>query len=125
MSPRQLSDSDWYNILEHYHYKCAVCGRSEPEVRFQQDHKIPRVRGGGNKLENWQPLCNECNNFKSTACRGCHLDCQQCSWAFPERFSPLRLSSENITKLRQYASENDTNPHDLLNQIVKNFFKDY
>jgi hypothetical protein len=23
----------------------------------------------------WQPLCAECNNFKSTACRGCQLEC--------------------------------------------------
>lgn len=119
----KLSDSDWHKILENYSYKCAVCSRSEPEVRFQQDHKIPRVRGGGNELENWQPLCDECNNFKSTACRGCNLDCRKCSWAFPERFAPLRLSSENITKLRQYAVVTDTNPHDLLNQIVDDFFK--
>lgn len=119
----KLSDLDWQQILETYKHTCAVCGRSEPEVRFQQDHKIPRTRGGGNELNNWQPLCDECNNFKSTSCRGCQLACEQCSWAFPERFAPLRLSSDNIYKLRQYAISTDLDPHELLNRVVEEFFE--
>lgn len=119
----KLSDSDWESVLEKYKHKCPVCSRSESEVRFQQDHKIPRNRGGGNELENWQPLCDECNNFKSTSCRGCQLVCEQCSWAFPERFAPLRLSSDNIQKLRQYARRADLDPHDLLNQAINEFFQ--
>ncbi len=119
----KLSNLDWQQILEQYNHKCAVCGRSEPDVRLQQDHKIPRTRGGGNELNNWQPLCNECNNFKSTSCRGCQLECEQCSWAFPERFAPLLLSSYNILKLRQYATMTNSDPHELLNLIVNEFFQ--
>lgn len=119
----KLSDTDWQQILEKYQHRCPVCSRSEPEVRFQQDHKIPRTRGGGNELTNWQPLCDECNNFKSTSCRGCQLECEKCSWAFPEHFAPLRLSSEHISKLRQSAANANSNPHDLLNQIVDDFFR--
>ena len=121
----KLSDRDWQEILNQYHNKCPVCSRSEPEVRFQQDHKIPRIRGGGNELTNWQPLCDECNNFKSTSCRGCQLDCKQCSWAFPERFAPLRLSSDNISRLRQFANNIDSDPHAFLNQIVEDFFRNH
>ncbi|MGB6169400.1 MAG: HNH endonuclease signature motif containing protein [Geitlerinemataceae cyanobacterium] len=119
----KLSNSDWEFILKRYKYKCAVCNRSEPEVRFQQDHKIPRNKGGGNELENWQPLCDECNNFKSISCRGCQLVCEQCSWAFPERFAPLRLSLDRIQKLRQYARQVDLDPNDLLNQAIDEFFQ--
>lgn len=119
----KLSDLEWQKILAQYNHKCAVCCRSEPEIRLQQDHKIPRTRGGGNELQNWQPLCDECNNFKSTSCRGCQLECEQCSWAFPERFAPLRLSSDNILKLRQYAAITNSDPHELLNQIVSESFK--
>jgi 5-methylcytosine-specific restriction endonuclease McrA len=119
----KLSDLDWNSVLETYKYKCAVCSRSEAEVRFQQDHKIPRNRGGGNEVENWQPLCDECNNFKSTSCRGCQLSCEQCCWAFPERFAPLRLSMENIQKLRRHARHVDLDPHDLLNQVIDEFFQ--
>jgi HNH endonuclease len=119
----KLSDVDWQQILEAHQSRCPVCSRSEPEVRFQQDHKVPRTRGGGNEMSNFQPLCDECNNFKSTSCRGCQLDCAQCSWAFPERFAPLRLSSDNISRIRQVAANDRTNPHDLLNQIVARFFQ--
>ncbi len=119
----KLSDTDWQQILETHQSRCCICSRSEPDVRFQQDHKVPRTRGGGNELSNFQPLCDECNNFKSTSCRGCQLDCAQCSWAFPERYAPLRLSSDNISRLRQTAAIDRINPHDLLNQIVSNFFR--
>jgi 5-methylcytosine-specific restriction endonuclease McrA len=119
----KLSDIDWQQILEQYKYRCVVCGRSEPEVRLQQDHKIPRIRGGGNELNNWQPLCDECNNFKSTSCRGCLLECQQCSWAYPEQFAPLRLSSDNIYRLRHYAATINCDPHNLLNEAVEEFFQ--
>lgn len=119
----KLANADWQQILEQYHYRCPVCSRAEPEVRFQQDHKIPRTRGGSNELTNWQPLCDECNNFKSTSCRGCQLECEICSWAVPDRFAPLRLSSDNIFKLRQSANRTNSNPHDLLNQIVDRFFQ--
>lgn len=119
----KLSEKDWQQILDRYQRKCPVCHRSEPEVRFQQDHKIPRMRGGGNELTNWQPLCDECNNFKSTSCRGCQLECKKCSWAFPDQFAPLRLSSENISKLREFARQINSDAHDLLNQIVDEFFQ--
>jgi HNH endonuclease len=118
----KLSDADWQKILENYQCRCPVCSRSEPEVRFQQDHKIPRTRGGGNELKNWQPLCDECNNFKSTSCRGCQINCETCGWAFPENFAPIRLSSENISKLRRSAAKNNSDPHEFLNQIVADFF---
>jgi HNH endonuclease len=118
----KLSDLDWQQVLENYQHRCPVCSRSEPEVRFQQDHKIPRTRGGGNELTNWQLLCDECNNFKSTSCRGCQLECEKCSWAFPDRFAPLRLSSDNISKLRQLAANTISDPHELLNKIVDRFF---
>jgi hypothetical protein len=52
-----------------------------------------------------------------------HLPKPKCSWAFPDRFAPLRLSSDNISKLRQLAANTQSDPHDLLNQIVYHFFE--
>lgn len=46
--------------------RCAQCGRTplDDGVKLVVDHKIPQSWGGGNELENLQPLCNECNHGK-------------------------------------------------------------
>lgn len=116
-----LSKVEWNEILKQYNFRCAVCGREETVVLIQQDHKIPRLRGGGDELQNWQPLCNECNNFKSTSCRGCSLDCKVCPWAFPEYYGPLRLANDLVKKVRQYAQHQNLDPELLLNKIVEEF----
>lgn len=115
----RLTDNLWEKILRNFAYRCAICGKSEPEVKLEQDHKIPRLRGGGDNEDNWQPLCGVCNNFKSTSCRSCKLlDCYECPWAFPEKYAPLQLSSLNIQRIRARALELSIDPHDLINQIV-------
>jgi 5-methylcytosine-specific restriction endonuclease McrA len=113
-----LNDGDWAKVLEQHHGKCPVCGRSEPQVRFDQDHKVPRLRGGGDELDNWQPLCIECNRFKMMMCRGCTDDCKQCGWAFPEKFAPLRLSSGNIVGIREMAHAAGRDPHVIANELL-------
>ncbi|MDY6938692.1 MAG: HNH endonuclease signature motif containing protein [Cyanobacteriota bacterium] len=118
-----LKDKTWQKILQKYQNCCAVCDREITKNNAQQDHKIPRLRGGGNEEENWQPLCKECNNFKSTACRGCDLDCQDCPWAFPERLAPIKLSSSNIQKVRKMAGDRKCTPSHLLNEIIDRYFK--
>lgn len=118
-TPRvKLSPADWTTVLKNYDGRCANCKRKPPEVNFDQDHKVPRVRGGGNELSNWQPLCTECNNFKSTACRGCDLDCSVCPWAFPEKYSPPRIETHLWEALQSIARANSDDPNDLLNRIL-------
>ena len=103
-APRtKLSDADWATVKSKYGNVCASCKRAEPEVRFQQDHKIPRTRGGQDGIDNWQPLCDECNNFKSVSCRSCELKCSECCWAYPEKYRPIRLSKELLLKLNEYC----------------------
>lgn len=126
-----LSDEDWAEILRRYENRCANCKRRPPEVRLQQDHKVPRVRqdktaqleGGADTLDNWQPLCDECNNFKSTSCRGCDRDCFVCPWAFPEKYKALMISPENTARLLALAKASNTDPDDLINSIVEGFLE--
>ncbi|AFY84097.1 HNH endonuclease [Oscillatoria acuminata] len=113
----------WKEILNKYSHCCAVCGRGEPLVRLDQDHKIPRLRGGGNQEENWQPLCKECNNFKSTACRGCQLECQTCPWAFPEQFAPIKMQGSDIKRIKDAALKKRVVPEELLQEIIKSYFE--
>ncbi len=121
-----LVQDEWQNLQDRYGNRCAVCGRSIDEVkRFEPDHKIPRLRGGGDRIENLQPLCNECNNFKSTACRGCQLECLKCPWAFPEKYAPINLSSSNIEKIREAAKQQKKSASDLMNEIIEEYFSQY
>ena len=113
----------WEKILDSYNHCCANCGRHESEMRLDQDHKIPRLRSGGDDELNWQPLCKECNNFKSVACRGCDLDCLSCPWAFPEKFAPVRLNTGNIELIRNLATDRDIAPSELLNTIVEEYLQ--
>lgn len=119
----KLSNHVWNEILTKYQHKCAVCGREASIVRLDQDHKIPRLRGGDNEAENWQPLCGECNNFKSTACRGCHLDCNQCPWAFPEEFAPIKISPKNIKIIKAMATQKQIAAEDMLDQIIQSYLQ--
>ena len=117
-----LRDEDWAKVLERYHHRCPVCSRSSLEIRLDQDHKVPRLRGGGDEIENWQPLCKECNNFKSTACRNCTLDCNKCPWAFPGQYAPIKLRPQNIERIRQQALSLGKDPSEVLNSIVEEYF---
>lgn len=46
--------------------RCAQCGRTpmEDRIKLHVDHKIPQEWGGGNEIDNLQPLCSECNEGK-------------------------------------------------------------
>ena len=96
-----------------------VCHRKEPKVKFDQDHKIPRVRGGSDDIDNWQPLCVECNNFKSTACRGCEEDCKKCPWAFPEKYIQIRIKPEIVKLLKNKANQLEVDIHDFTNELIR------
>lgn len=123
-TPRtKLNESDWERLLAAHNKKCPVCGRLYGTIKFDQDHKVPRLKGGGDELTNWQPLCGECNNFKSTACRGCELDCQNCPWAFPERHSLIKIGNDDANRIREYARKLGISPSDLMKKIVAYFFE--
>lgn len=82
-----LSATQKQSLFQRSGFRCAICGKeTKAGVRgLQADHKIPLSRGGSEALSNWQPICNECNVAKRRLCQDCTLDCQSCSWAFPER----------------------------------------
>lgn len=116
----KLVSDDWERVKAAYNYLCPSCRRPEPVVRFQQDHKVPRTRGGGDGLDNWQPLCDECNNFKSVACRGCELDCGTCCWAYPEKYAPVRLSREILEDLNSFCTKRELEPDRFVEELIRN-----
>jgi 5-methylcytosine-specific restriction endonuclease McrA len=118
----KLGKSDWKKLKEQYNHKCASCGAQEPDVRLSPDHKIPRSRNGSNDLGNWQPLCEQCNNIKSNACRGCTLNCGVCSWAFPNDYKPLIIADDNKELIKRSADKLKVAQSDLVNRILRDHF---
>jgi len=98
-----LTQAQKVKLFESNDYCCATCGlKIDAGVRgLQADHKVPLSRGGNNSLENWQPMCNNCNVGKRRACEGCEIDCSTCSWAFPETVGVKTMVSINEGVLRR------------------------
>lgn len=58
--------AEWETLKAQYNWRCPRCRRGEPEIRLVADHIVPVVLGGSNNIENIQPLCGPCNNWKRT-----------------------------------------------------------
>jgi len=116
------SNTLWAQIKKNAGYKCAHCGQQEPAVKLSPDHRTPRSRGGTNDDDNWQPLCEQCNNAKSSACQGCNLNCNVCFWAFPEDYKPIVIQDDNREQIRRAAEKLGLSQSELANRILQEHF---
>lgn len=62
-----FTDGEWASLKSACDYRCVRCGRREPEIELTVDHVVPLSRGGGNGIDNIQPLCMPCNSQKATS----------------------------------------------------------
>lgn len=116
-------------LFEEFKYQCAACGRSfsAGEKGLEADHKIPLMRGGSSNLDNWQPLCIDCNVSKRRSCQDCQENCYQCAWAFPEhygRITPVHLPYQLLNSLREIAQEKGVHSQELIIEAVEKFIKE-
>ena len=68
------TEKQWLQLKERHGYKCAKCGTPETSLdvrldelhfaKLTKDHVLPISRGGGDNIENIQPLCRSCNSRK-------------------------------------------------------------
>lgn len=63
-SAENYTAEQWLALKAAVEYTCLCCGRQEPEIQLTVDHIVPVSKGGGNGIEQIQPLCGECNNVK-------------------------------------------------------------
>jgi hypothetical protein len=121
--PREtLPKKIWVDVKSRFGYKCTNCGAQEPSIKLSPDHKVPRAKGGGNESSNWQPLCEQCNNIKSSTCRGCDQNCYVCSWAFPETYKQILITDDNKALLMREATNKGVHQAELANNILRNYF---
>lgn len=60
------TNGEWELLKTQYNFTCPACHKIEPEIKLTKDHIISLLRGGSNKIENIQPLCQSCNSKKHT-----------------------------------------------------------
>ena len=118
----QISKQDWNAFKATNGFRCSHCGMSEPDVKLSPDHRQPRARGGTNDMTNIQPLCEQCNILKSSACMGCSDNCFVCPWAFPETYKPIKINDDNKELIRRLAEKKNKDQSGLVNDILKNYF---
>ncbi|MGB8772050.1 MAG: HNH endonuclease signature motif containing protein [Candidatus Korobacteraceae bacterium] len=118
----KLGKAEWERLKEQYGHKCAHCGAQEPDVKLSPDHKIPRTRHGPNDFGNLQPLCEQCNIRKSSACAGCTLNCNICPWAFPNEYKQITIADDNKELARRAAEKLKVSQSDLVNTILRDYF---
>lgn len=112
----------WRKIKQDADHRCTHCGLQEPDVKLSPDHRVPRDRGGSNDDSNWQPLCEQCNNLKSSACQGCQLNCYVCPWAYPETYKPITIADDNRVLIQRAAEKVSVHQSELVNKILREYF---
>jgi 5-methylcytosine-specific restriction endonuclease McrA len=60
----KFTRAEWQALCALYDDTCLCCGKQEPAIKLTTDHVVPVSKGGGNSIENIQPLCTSCNNHK-------------------------------------------------------------
>lgn len=60
-----FTPDEWQTLCRKYDFTCLRCG--EKGGYLSPDHIIPIGDGGTNSIDNIQPLCQNCNSYKSVA----------------------------------------------------------
>ena len=123
-----LTQTQKDQLFKNSDYCCAICGvKIEAGVQgLQADHKIPLSRGGSNEIENWQPMCNNCNVGKRSACKGCNLECNTCSWAFPEVVGVrtiINISEQTLRKVNLYVADSGKTISKVMEEAAEYFIE--
>lgn len=103
-------------MIETGKHICIWCGKSEPEVKFNEvAHVLPRALGGQEIVSD---VCDDCNHYFGTAPKGKHgVPCMD--HAFKEIFGAIRMFSKSLTSesYKNFSSSYFTYRHS--NHLIK------
>lgn len=54
-----------FEVFKRDGFICQYCGRSQPDVVLEVDHKQPKAAGGTDEMSNLVTSCYDCNRGKS------------------------------------------------------------
>ena len=109
-----------------YHFNLYGLSNGE-EILFTKDHIIPKCNGGKNKLENYQTMCVNCNNFKSQI-EGVHKQLlllvqekvkimQKAAGRMPERFKPfITTQTQFLTHFEEFIAKIEGNSGEVVDK---------
>ena len=80
----------WLALCAEYGNACVCCGQTG--VELTHDHIIPRVLGGEDRIDNFQPLCRSCNSRKGDKA----IDYRP----FPSRVKEYPLATRRFVRLK-------------------------
>jgi 5-methylcytosine-specific restriction endonuclease McrA len=114
------------DLFKRHDFSCAICGVTiaAEERGLQADHKVPISRGGRRDLNNWQPLCQDCNVAKRRACQGCDLPCESCVWAYPETVgirTTIAFRESTLRRLDRFVQATQGNRDAITNDAVDRY----
>lgn len=66
MKRRKWTKQERKQIYEKYNGHCAYCGIKIKPQEMQVDHIVALRRGGADSIENANPSCRMCNQYKDT-----------------------------------------------------------
>lgn len=118
-------------LIKKYGFKCNICGLVSEKGKndLNYDHRIPLNRGGEAEIDNLQLLCTRCNNMKRRECQACtKKSCNECQYAFPEKFDSLRLISltrEMEETLQNIAYSKNMTVEELILMDLEKFTENY
>jgi 5-methylcytosine-specific restriction endonuclease McrA len=89
-------------IYEKYDGRCAYCGWKILIHEMQIDHLYPKNRGGTDSIENLNPACRVCNNWKW------NFTIEEFRYEIKKQVDRCRLYSRNFRMAERYGlvSEN-------------------
>jgi hypothetical protein len=61
----QISQKVRFEVLQRDGFACVYCGaQAGPQTTLEVDHRVPRVEGGPNDMDNYATACRSCNGGK-------------------------------------------------------------